>query len=378
MKYLPLFAMRTGSKLYGTDTASSDTDIKLIIAPALGEVLIGTKSSTQPSVYYTSGSGVANTHADVDVELIPFPTFARHFVEGQAYAIEMAYAIDGTHASQTFWNVAGERCDPSESLARSLVLYMRSQFTNSSVGAMMSYAINQAHLYGERAGRLIACTAFAELFDSLNLTESDKLSKTFTDLACNAAVPFHALAAKHPDVIEVCLYQVSSTNRQPCFKVAGKHIPWTVTVGTASTVIRSTIKRFGSRVIHAVDATDWKSISHAARVLGFVDELISHGTLTLPVPESTRARLLSIKHGEYHRDQIQQELDADLTRIQRMVASNQCAIPSRTAELDARFNSWLIAAMCSIYGVDNINPPTYIDTTEGVMPFVYSTFFRGV
>lgn len=97
-----LFTGLYGSSLYGTNTPTSDRDVKHIVLPDLDSLLLGKK--LEAKVKKTNNQkNTRNSADDVDEEFIPLQIFARHFVEGQTYAIELAFALDGLHAEQTLW-----------------------------------------------------------------------------------------------------------------------------------------------------------------------------------------------------------------------------------------------------------------------------------
>lgn len=97
-----LFSTRFGSHLYGTNTPTSDVDMKYIYLPSLDDMLIGKKAETKV-VKTNTVKNTRNSAEDIDEEFIPVQQFARHFVEGQTYALELAYAYAGSltnHAGQ--------------------------------------------------------------------------------------------------------------------------------------------------------------------------------------------------------------------------------------------------------------------------------------
>ena len=85
-----------GSKLYGTDTASSDTDYYRIIVPSAQEIIFGRdeiqSSSTNPG---------KNTSTDEDLTVISLKKFVEQCMVGELNAISLLYApqrslIDGS------------------------------------------------------------------------------------------------------------------------------------------------------------------------------------------------------------------------------------------------------------------------------------------
>lgn len=350
MNYTKLVSICTGSKLYGTNTPSSDLDIKYIVLPDLGEVLSLRKIS---NMFQKTNNVpfVKNTKDDIDLEIIPFQTFARHFYEGQAYAVEIAHAIHGTHANQQFWQPDGSECTHVDSMVAALIDDLVVNFSNSSLTGMISYAVDQARLYGDRAKRMAACIAFKELLGAVPIADDQQLSAAY-EHSPELLQSVVDLAAQHPGEIAVTTYFVSNNRpTEPCFKVVGKTIPWSTTKQHSLTVVQSSINRFGSRVRDAVNQIDWKSMSHAARIVGFVEELCETGRLTLPVSPSDRERILNIKAGTVDHEVLCASLDTAVTVVTERLNTGNTALKQKTHQLDVEFDSWLQTATKKLYNI---------------------------
>ena len=87
---IELYTTTFGSKLYGTATKFSDTDIKKIVLPDLASLLIGRPISN--TLYQTNTiAGKGNVNSDVDIEYVPIQVFARDVMKCQPYALEILY-----------------------------------------------------------------------------------------------------------------------------------------------------------------------------------------------------------------------------------------------------------------------------------------------
>lgn len=89
-----LYSTLFGSHLYGTNIDTSDYDYKHIALPSLNDMLIG--KPLQNVVKQTNTDG-KNSNKDVDNEYIPIQIFAKHFLEGQIYALEIAFSNKDSH-----------------------------------------------------------------------------------------------------------------------------------------------------------------------------------------------------------------------------------------------------------------------------------------
>ena len=86
-----LYSTIFGSHLYGTNLATSDYDYKHIVLPDLNDMLIGKPLKNVVKQTNTNGK---NSNQDIDNEYIPIQIYARHFLEGQIYALEIAFSVN--------------------------------------------------------------------------------------------------------------------------------------------------------------------------------------------------------------------------------------------------------------------------------------------
>jgi RNA repair pathway DNA polymerase beta family len=86
-----LFSCQYGSRLYGTQTPTSDLDLKHVYLPALNDLLVGKQLANKVKKTNTK-MNTRNGADDVDEEFLPVQVFARDFMMGQTYALELAFA----------------------------------------------------------------------------------------------------------------------------------------------------------------------------------------------------------------------------------------------------------------------------------------------
>lgn len=331
-----LYTLRTGSHLFGTSTPTSDVDYKTVYLPALGELLLGggVKNSAQST---KEGKG-KNTSTDVDHEYVPLQVFARDFLNGQTYALELAFAVDAV----------AER-DAEDELVldvfRSLVHQLRSRFLTSNVKAMVGYAANQASLYSFKGERLSVVAAVQGVLESLGPSDA-KLSSV-------AEVPgFTAALLKFPKYFQLTTYDVGRNDFRPCFKLLEKTLPFTNTVGHSLEVVQNLRAKYGERVKTAAESpeqVDWKATAHAVRVTYEALELLTTSKLTLPRPDAEL--LKQVRRGEVTLTAVQELLDFGLDAVK--TAQLSCQLPALTPELSVEFDAWLTAELYNLY---NLNP----------------------
>ena len=177
---------------------------------------------------------------------------------------------------------------------------MRTHFLNDNIISMLSFAVHQSRLYGDRVGRYNACVAFADVLEHIKTTyPTSSLAEVF------AADPtylsqFQALQAQYSDSIEVGTYVNGAKGEQQCLKLLGSVIPLTVSAKTGLATATAKRSMYGDRIQQASGKSDndFKSLSHACRISSFLEELLMSGHLTLPVSNERRYVLLTIKKGD--------------------------------------------------------------------------------
>lgn len=328
---LVLYSTLYGSHLYGTNTPTSDLDIKRIVLPTIDDLLLCKQVSNKVKKTNTV-KHTKNSAEDVDQEDIPLQVFIRDFAEGQTYALEIAFSIDGSHARQQFQVGFGTFVLPPDRAFEhplyQLLIELRTQFLTSNVKAMMGYVFNQANLYSFKGERLNCAREFEFLLASID--EYYKDDKLTLGGALDAPKWHHELKRlehKYPKYIRLAEYDIGGGRMKPCVILLEKTFPFTNLLDHSFGVLKTIIAKYGSRADAASqDNVDWKATMHAVRIIDEGLELLEHKTITLPRPPATVARLLQIKRGELPLEPIKDELVAKLDRLKDVAVT--CGLPS--------------------------------------------------
>src|ERR1035437_5203403 len=293
-----LFTTLYGSGLYGTKTPTSDRDLKHIVLSPLNDLLLGKKIDNKVKKTNTE-KNVRNGVDDVDEEFITLQTFARHFIEGQTYAIELAFAIDGNHAEQTFYdprgivkmyktghgksaiakpmvtindfapydNLTGDRVETPFIIE--FIRELREKFLTSNIKAMMGYVVNKASLYSFKGERLnVTREALAIFTSAANCFVGVKVGDILHEDPW-FALKTAELAAKYPKYFKKTEYDRDGSGVMgPCFMILEKVIPFTDRIEHSLRVITTIEKKYGSRAEQASESNvDWKATMHALRIV---------------------------------------------------------------------------------------------------------------
>ncbi len=271
-----------GSHLYGTQTATSDRDVKGVFLPTVEEVLLG-----------RIPKNVQILENGIDGSLFSLHAFLHLATQGQTVAIDMLY----TPATQV------ERGPQAWVWDR--IITHRSRLLSRSMNAFIGYARGQATKYSLKGSRLEKLIAFQ---GALQGTCPEMELYTYWD-----RLPRDA-ERKNPAGI-------------PELQIAGKWFGATTAVKFVTEVVDRAIKIYGDRAYDAYEAggLDWKALSHAVRVSKELKELLTSGELVFPLQD--RELLLRIKKGEINIQQVQDMLDQDLLEIE--VLAEQSSLPDR-------------------------------------------------
>lgn len=379
-----LFTCLYGSSLYGTQTPTSDLDIKHIVLPSLGSLLVGRKPENE--VHKTNNEkNTRNSAADVDEELIPIQVFARDFFKGQTYALELAFALDGTHAQQRIFDTRGPVVRGFNSLTQvpvsdrayvfktpmivDFINELRTSFLTSNIKAMMGYVVNQANMYSLKGERLNLLNELKALFDKMldywNVAESTKLERLMGPVSVDVSVMpssdfdsyvyFHqsidVLAIKYPTYMKVTEYDIGGGRMRPCMIANGKTFPFTNTLGHSKQMLTEMMSKYGSRAEQAREMNvDWKAMMHALRIVDEGLKLLESKRLSFPFPMNDVDFYLSVKRGEVPIDTVRELLGSKLELLK--VLEQTTSLPASTDPgLQKQFDAWLEGWMFKFYGV---------------------------
>lgn len=366
-----LFSCLFGSGLYGTRTPTSDLDVKHVCLPDLNDLLLG-KKVTNVVKKTNTAQNTKNSVDDVDEEFIPLQVFARDFMMGQTYALELAFAVDFNAAEQTFYSRNGaklpgrveavrdyqfEETDYEEVEFIGFVKELRKRFLTSNIKAMMGYVVNQASLYSFKGERLNASRDFMKMLQSaLILGETDQKSlaeileiqegQNFkeTGLAWDAV----EMEKKYPKYFKVSEYDIGGGRMRPCYVLLEKVMPHTMKLPHAVEVTSNLIKKYGSRADAASETNvDWKATMHALRIVDEGLSLLEHHTLKFPFEADYVAKLLSIKRGEVPLADVTKELTEKLDRLKELEKTT--SLPAYDQRMQQQFDDWMAVQLRKFY-----------------------------
>jgi hypothetical protein len=329
-----LFHITYGSRLYGTSTPSSDTDIKSVYLPDLNSLLLGHK----PRIFKERTDAEGNTIPDdvtmpangVETEYIPFQTFVRDFVAGQTYALEIAFAFSNQTTSE--WSVEG------------MVKQLIKKFTNAEVYSMVGFARKQTLDYVHRGERLNEAKKVLDVLESIKAVYVSEFIPRLDSRALGNETVLDEVIRR------TGLKTSTSTNNNRTMRTLelnGRSYLETTTLEHLIEILGKLVQSYGERSTAAAETdVDYKSLSHAVRVYQQARELLETGNITFPRPNAV-TQLLPIKQGHCDLDDVKLLLKFLDEELQEALISS--TLQKRTPELEAEAEGWLLEQLRHLY-----------------------------
>lgn len=351
-----LFSCYGGSRLYGTNTPTSDIDIKHIFLPELSELLIANQINII-NKKTNNKRNVKNNTDDVDEDFIPLQRFAKDFFNGQTYALELAWAIDNIHANQKVYHDDKEavfvnnswKSNEETPLIITFIKELRDKFLTSNINSMIGYAVNQVNLYSFKGERLNTINDTFDLLKQLNLDKNNKDKKLF-DIFKSTSTEWKSLQEKYPKYFKHTTYNVGKDNYKDCFVLLGKTLPFTNTLEKTIEIVSSLQSKYGARSLSATkDNVDWKALAHAVRITKEGIDLLQNHNLTFPLDKNFVNYFLSIKNGNENIDAVKDELYKDLDYLKTIEIETK--LPKQNSDSIKEFLVWLSDWMFKFYDI---------------------------
>lgn len=362
-----LFETKSGSHLYGTNTPSSDLDLKYIVLPPLSDLLIAKQVKNKVVVTNPNGS---NTSDDIDKEYLPLQQFAKDFVNGQTYALEIAFAIEGTHAGQQMFDPRGatthdpltgwkvivrdrqfEEWDSYTPYLIDFINELKTRFLTSDIKAMVGYAVNQANLYSNKGARLNAAAAVVAVLRRYIVDHDTEKLGVAIRLNPEMQRDLEKVAADFPRYVQMTEYPAANNVMAPCLKVLNRILPHANSFAFALNTISTIVGKYGKRAQDAAASSeiDWKAMAHADRIVSEAIELLNTKQIILPRSTDQVQRFLDIRKGLFDATELAEHIDANVAELEKLVETTE--LPKQTPELWAEFDQFLFKWMKKFYGL---------------------------
>lgn len=289
-----LTVLTYGSHLYGTNSETSDFDFKSVYLPDLTSLVLCKPANVKRHRFDEDGKPVSDSASmpanGYEIEIVPVQKMFKDFFGGQAYAIEMAFAVQQGAFDKHITADGGTRWLAFKDFCSSLT----SKYLHKNVNGMVGFALKQTFDYVRRGERLVMAK---NVLNAITLVRAH----------FSAAKRLDSCVADGDDrtVLDVLVEETGlepgvamSNNKQiKTLILNGRSYLETTALDHLETAVRTLVSQYGERSTRASETdVDWKSLSHAVRVYEQVIELLR--TKTIVFPRKNAAELLAIKSGK--------------------------------------------------------------------------------
>ncbi len=299
--------MLFGSRVYGTNLPTSDTDYKQVFLSSFDDMALFKGKRITAS---TSSAG-KNTSEDIDMESIELGRFLDLCMQGQTNAIDMLFT------PEEFWIESSPIWDR--------VIELKPHLLNRKIKAMVGYCRSQASRYSVKGDRLNDVEAAIDLFE--RLPPEDRLELHIDALGS-------LCSREHIELREI---EVGTGDGKKilALTVCGRYLPMTTRIGySLDNVLYPAKNKHGRRARAAADAdgADYKAMMHALRVAGEAIELMRTGNITMPLLD--RSFLLEVRKGDIPAKEVSNEIDNRLELLEKAVENSSLPEESNREKIE--------------------------------------------
>lgn len=295
-----LYLTEYGSRLYGTNNEFSDTDYKGVFVQSKEKLLL--QQGLEHFTFNSNNSNTKNSSDDVDLQLFSVHKFFQLVKKGETGALDILFSMFSP-------SVVYENTKFTD-----LVKNNYKSFLNKNLNSFTGYAVGQASKYGVKGSRFKELLDFNLYFSSFTTHADDKLGLMFNTFkeyfTLNKTKYLRTVFAPGPKTGK-------GENLLEYVEVLGKKFSQDVTCSYFFENLKLQESQFGNRTKSATEGTDFKSLSHACRVLLEVEELLVHQKVTFPLLEKDFVYL--VKQGSVPLEEVQNFVDSKLDTVKTLM-----------------------------------------------------------
>ena len=270
-----LYLTEFGSVLYGTNTPSSDTDLKGIYLPSIKSALL--YQAPETIVHNTSGKDVRNTSDDVDITLYSVTYYIDLLFKGEVGAIDILFSL--------FRDDTQHYCSPAMQILKDNHTKLVSKQSKAFVG----YCMNQAAKYGIKGSRYGELISFADYLDTL----TDDTAPISTILSTIPELSYITVQLVSSKTHQIMTHAAQPTDKSYIQVLGALHADNT-TIAELKRRVLVKLATYGGRTILASQGVDWKALSHAYRVIYQFNELCKTNFIKFPLDAAPYITLIKL------------------------------------------------------------------------------------
>ena len=288
-----------GSKLYGTDTEKSDTDLKGIFLPSKDSCFM-----LNAVKQYTSESKEGqNTKDNIDITLYSVQYFLELLATGDTGALDLFFSI---YSNKTIIHQEPEFIELLKINKPYLITKNPAAFFGYIMGQVSSYGIR-----GSRYGDLLQLKQSIVNFKNIHL----RLPVISIEEYVNS-VYYKIENFKYITLIEKPEHKYLS--------VCGKLYPFNRLLDLLIPDVDKLIEGYGERAKKASrdGGVDWKAVSHAYRVIFQLTELCKFGSITFPLHDADAVREVKLCEDESTLQLILEDIADKISVVESLLSAS--------------------------------------------------------
>jgi predicted nucleotidyltransferase len=273
-----LYLTLSGAHLYGLDTPNSDIDVKGLYLTSVIDVK---KTSPDFLNFSTNKNNSKNSKEDIDIELYSINKFYKMLEVGDTNAYDLLFSIFSNH-NILFFNKKMNYFKDNYKI-----------FLTSNSKAFMGYVVQQTKKYGVKGERFNSLKNTIKLIEEFkinnNLNEESKVEELIKYVKENK------LENKYLNIKE--LTEKNEVQKYSTYlEVLNKYYEKTQSIEYLQNKLNERLKSYGERSKKASSGIDFKSLSHAYRIVMEFEELLKFNFIKFPL--KNKEEILKIKLGD--------------------------------------------------------------------------------
>ena len=323
-----LFETISGSKLYGTDSEKSDTDIKGVFLPDIAECVLG----KAPKVISesTGKKHEKNSKEDTDKTYYSLQYFLELVVKGETNCIDILFANTNKFAvlNTSFkWDELTANYDKIITKNMNAYLgYCKSQCQKNSFKGDKLNNYNQflkmcEFYYNDKNECGAPDTLYNIICKAFHL---DSLNHFITRAGENRVKIEFAKNAANYNFGEHC-YFITADNKESYISISDVKFILSDSIKSAYHKCKKVIDSYGKRAQATADndGADLKAISHCVRVLFQVEELLETGKITFPLKNANFIKSIKYNTSDLTRDEIMNWIEKKIEYVNTQIENSK-------------------------------------------------------
>lgn len=300
-----IIEMEFGSRIYGTNLPTSDTDFKAIAVPSKRDIIL--QRAFRSINLSTGDDKTKNTKDDIDHETFSLHYFLNLLIEGQTVCLDMLFTPD------SFLKLT----DVKNPNIWHYLQINKDKLLSKKMSAFAGYCQAQAAKYSLKGSNLSGYEVGMNFFKALPIHKriSDvDLTPLIESLSLET---IKALNGKNEPLAQIVSIPHKNTGKEEFYIQIGPKtkVPLLAKCGLAAEIFENQYNKYGERakLAQSNQGVDWKALMHAVRVCQEAIELCKTGNITFPRPE--KELLLKIRKGEMQYEEVAEMIEQGLYEL---------------------------------------------------------------